>query len=226
MEILLNLALLLILSYKLLFFKRDKWGWVKRTTIIAIIVNGYILFIYSFCITGLGLWSVVGVGIIPHLCLLIAIFCVPFMLNEPRSSTADAGFSAIVIFILYFPTITLSEYFHCYGFYLASVRAEPLVSAINRYHERYGHPPSSLPELVPNFIPEIPSGLPPLRICSNVNVTESCRYPYDLDSNPWILYVKVNEIALGDWDQFVYRPRQHFNGACGYIGWTYEHIND
>ena len=109
-----------------------------------------------------------------------------------------------------------------YGFALAAERAEPMIEAIEEFTRDEGHPPDELSALVPTYIVELPTKLPPLDI-----VTDSEKLA-EYGNNPWALSALVSR-GLSNWDRFIYFPDQEypergFGGGLERIGgWAYVH---
>ena len=108
---------------------------------------------------------------------------------------------------------------------MAATRAKPLIRAIEQYSLDHDTPPASISEVVPEYLPAIPSGLPPLELISGDELTSS---NYSAYGNPWILHSVVSTGIL-NWDQFIYfplqnYPRNDYGGWLEPIGkWAYVH---
>lgn len=103
-------------------------------------------------------------------------------------------------------------------------RSEPLIQAILDFERQHGRPPASLGELVPEFIPEVPT--------TGIGGHPRYRYvvgqPERYDGNPWALVVTPPQLIMG-FDTFLYLPRQNYprfgyGGSLQRIGtWAYVH---
>jgi hypothetical protein len=102
-----------------------------------------------------------------------------------------------------------------------ATRSKPLIAAVSAYEKEYGHPPDSLGQLVPRFIPEIPktgiSGCPEYEL-----VTGEKASSYYM-GNPWVLRIRPPQVGIG-FDDFFYFPLQNYP-KTGYGGWL-ERIGD
>jgi hypothetical protein len=107
-----------------------------------------------------------------------------------------------------------------FAFDRAGERAQPLVDAVARFEEENGAPPNSIDELIPRWLPEVPAGIPPLRILSS---PQSDWYA----GNSWMLEAQTPIIFL-NWDTFIYLPKQNYSDVRGFrftlLGrWAYVH---
>jgi hypothetical protein len=104
-------------------------------------------------------------------------------------------------------------------------RAEPLIEAIRKHEATSGRPPDELAELVPNYLPAIPTP----------GIGTSPEFYYrrpspesDLEGNPWMLEVRPPVFGIG-FDTFIYLPKQNYphrgwGGVLERIGtWAYVH---
>lgn len=92
------------------------------------------------------------------------------------------------------------------AFYKLAERSEPLVRAIKNYKLKYGEPPGSLENLVPEFFPKIPK----------TGMGAYPEYEYmvgnkaqDFAKNDWCLVVDTPSGGL-NWDIFIYLPNQDY----------------
>ncbi len=85
---------------------------------------------------------------------------------------------------------------------LAGDRAEVLISAIERHIAAKGAPPERLEQLVPAFVEEIPTGLPPLEIVTGEAALKG------FYGNQWALLFKAGSGL--NWDRLVYLPEQNY----------------
>lgn len=90
----------------------------------------------------------------------------------------------------------------------------PLVQAIEAYQKEKGRPPSSLEDLVPSYLKEVPS----------TGFATSPKYRYiegekarEYSENPWVLVVSPPCHVMG-FDLLLYFPRQNYP-TIGYGGW-------
>ena len=104
-------------------------------------------------------------------------------------------------------------------------RSSTLITAIEHYKKEKGNPPKTLAELVPNYLPNIPS-------------TKMGAYPeyeyhtgkeaLNYDGNPWVIVIQTPSGGI-NWDLFMYFPLQNYPKR-GYGGslekiknWAYVH---
>ncbi len=104
-------------------------------------------------------------------------------------------------------------------------RLTPLVQAIQRYQQDHGKPPDALEELIPDYIPSVPStGMPAYKELRYHTGDEA----KDHEDNPWVLTIFCTSGGI-NFDQFMYFPRQNYPSQ-GYGGslervrdWAYVH---
>ena len=111
------------------------------------------------------------------------------------------------------------------AFHKLAKRSETLVRAIKNYEMKYGSPPASLENLVPEFLPNIPQ----------TGMGEYPEYEYKVGDeaqkfakDTWCLVVNTPSCGSG-WDIFIYLPSQDYP-ELGYGGvlekvsdWAYVH---
>ena len=111
------------------------------------------------------------------------------------------------------------------AFHKLAQNSEPLVQAIKNYESQHASPPSSLDELVPDFLSEIP----------NTGMGAYPEYEYKVGEeaqkfaqDEWCLVVQTPLGGL-NWDIFIYLPSQDYPeyGYGGYLekvgDWAYVH---
>lgn len=153
----------------------------------------------ALLITGYGLWqtSIESIGMIPP--LLVILF--PFLIL-PKSSTGKYLVSLIII-ILFIPALLISQPIRLFGFHLAGERAQPIIDAIQTYEKQNGKVPERLSDLVPSYLPALPTRIPPMQIVSKPEALG--HYP----GNHWILKAPAGRGIL-NWDEFIYLPAQNY----------------
>ena len=80
----------------------------------------------------------------------------------------------------------------------------PLVAALEKFTTEQGHPPATLAELVPKYLPAVPQ--PSIGIRSEYGYRSGGQA---LAENPWALQVSVPTMGI-DIDQFHYFPKQNY----------------
>ncbi|MGC2049647.1 MAG: hypothetical protein WA635_13690 [Gallionella sp.] len=110
---------------------------------------------------------------------------------------------ATIFIILFVPSLYLATLLRSWGFELAAERAMPLVEAIQRYESTNGIPPSNLSALIPNYISELPSQLPPLELVTGKDAERN------FYGNSWALVADVGTGVL-NWDRFIYLPKHNY----------------
>ena len=94
-------------------------------------------------------------------------------------------------------------------------RARPLVAAIHQYERDHASPPTSLDDLVPDYLPSVPTtgmgAYPEFRYVFGTKAEEQ------YDGNPWVLWVATNSGGI-NFDMIMYFPNQNYP-ELGYGGW-------
>ena len=172
----------------------------------------FLLFISSFLILPLllGLPSV-----------LVGALLIPF--KKTRRAGIAVSIFGIIFFIGLFAVPSMGGPIRMNAFGKLAIRSQTVIDAISRFTIAKGHPPATLQDLVPEFLPAIPStGMP-----SYPNYeysTESERWK----GNPWVLYINT-PIGVINWDMFLYFPLQNYpeegyGGRLQRVGtWAYVH---
>jgi hypothetical protein len=102
-------------------------------------------------------------------------------------------------------------------------QGEPLIRAISAYEAAHGRLPSALSELVPEFLPSVPTPR-----TGGHYIYSAGKDAASYENNPWTLRVSVPCHPMG-FDQILYFPRQNYpqNGYGGWIErfgtWGYVH---
>ncbi len=195
-----------------------------RTLPLALIVTGAIsavsygpmLWAYGSCLRGTGGWDIGGV----EFQYGIAMVFVPGALlggsigtlfRQTRLPGKVLVLSGALVALLFVPVTAASDTMRSVGFARAARRAQPLVEAITRFDAAEGHPPATLDELVPKYLPSLPERLPPLQIVTGPDALKNYH------SNRWVLRAEVSTGIL-NWDVFLYFPNQAYP-ETGYGGW-------
>lgn len=143
--------------------------------------------------------------------------------REPRVAVALCG-SGLLFGVTFVSSARVASTIRCEAFAALAERSAPLVTAIKTFESAKGRPPTSLDELVPAFLPHVPTtGLGAYPEYQYI-VGEAERY----DGNPWVLTVSTPSAVL-DFDEYFYYPLQNYParhpaGALERIGdWAYLH---
>ena len=153
---------------------------------------------------------------------LIGLLVSPFfLLSKARRRNASLVFLISLACLIGFTAgAVIGNQIRHRAFVELAERSRPLVNALQSYEAQFGHPPQTLEELVPNFIPKVPkTGLGAYPKYEYVAGDEAKRF----DDNPWALYVFTPSGGI-NFDQFLYFPRQNYPKR-GYGGWL-ERIGD
>lgn len=143
--------------------------------------------------------------------------------------TRKVCFIIILCGIIYFGTafvcFRLGEKVRMAAFHELAKRSGTLVQAIKTYESKYGSPPASLENLVPEFLPSIPQTGMGAYPEYEYKVGEEAQ---DFAKDAWCLVV-YTPLAGFNWDIFIYFPSQNYPEQ-GYGGvsekvedWAYVH---
>ncbi|MCC7292610.1 MAG: hypothetical protein IT449_11175 [Phycisphaerales bacterium] len=122
------------------------------------------------------------------------------------------------------------------GFARLAERSRPLIEAIEAFEEAEGRPPASLGELVPGYLPNVPTtGMKAYpryvyRVAPEAKKPDPVSTPQEdpLKENRWSIWVPCSSGML-DFDAFTYWPLKNYPDTFGgasleRIGdWAYEH---
>ncbi len=134
-------------------------------------------------------------------------------IKKHRSNAFQYLGAFLITGLLIIPNLVISEKIRLHAFYLAGLRAEPIIVAIEKYYDENGRPPEKLENLIPEHISSIPSRIPEFRI-SKAN-----------EKGTWSLTADTGT-GLLNWDEFIYRSNQDYSstgdpikklGKWGYI---------
>lgn len=198
---------------------------MRRLLIALLVALGllapYVL-VHAFCITGFGGWMIAGVELLLMLSVVagVALFITSLVVLSFRrhSSTVHGCIAGVgLYFALIIPSVYLSHELRQLGFSLAAERAAPLVDAIQRFEAANQAPPRALGALVPNYLPQLPSRLPPVELITDADAERNYY------GNSWALVADVGT-GLLNWDRFVYLPKQNYP-QYGPSGW-YQRVGD
>lgn len=179
------------------------------------------LIISGYTALGFGAWNTVGIELL-FIPLVLAAIAIPILLliavfNRPRREAlilAQACAGAILGGVV--GNIAGAQ-LRMRGFELAARRAEPLVAAVSAYQHRHGRPPATIAALIPEYLPSLPPGLPPMELRTGE------RAQREFGGNDWALVAKVSR-GMSNWDLFLYLPNQNYP-PTGYGG-TLERLGD
>jgi hypothetical protein len=128
--------------------------------------------------------------------------------------------ASVVYLVVGMPAFRIGRAVRMAGFERQADRGRVLVSAIEAYEKTHGRPPSTLQDLAPDFLPEIPStGMPTYPDWEYAAGEEAHKW----NDNPWVLYMKCSSGGI-NWDMFLYFPNLNYP-KNGYGGWL-ERIGD
>jgi hypothetical protein len=139
--------------------------------------------------------------------------------------TRRQSFTVLIFTILFIPCciagITLGHRTRTAGMRSFVHRSQPLVAAIKKYEQDHSVPPKTLNDLVPVYIPAVPStgmmAYPDFKYHTGNNAKK------EYEGNPWALSVFTPSGGI-NFDMMLYFPNQNYP-ELGYGG-RLEHIGD
>lgn len=151
---------------------------------------------------------------------LVPIFLIAMCFKSQRAFSARglALSIAVIIGVLCSGKATGWVRHHC--FEQMTVRARPLLAAIEAYQKQHGSPPCNLDVLVPKYLPKIPD--------TGMAAYPNFNYTTEDEVDPWRLEVQCS-LGLLNWDVCFYRPSKKYSsyeygGGVEPIGdWRYVH---
>ncbi len=120
----------------------------------------------------------VGVGLFGMGCgmVLVVVFAILAIAQKQRRSQ---WFRVSVIYgLMFLATMAVLQS----NIRLAQRRADPVISAVNRYHSEQGHYPKTLGELVPRYLPSVP------RAGFTLLSRDFRYYPYHDNERPQLIF--------------------------------------
>lgn len=148
------------------------------------------------------------------------------MFKRTRQTGLKWLFICLVFFVVIVVSMRVGERIRMNAFASLAERSAPLVEAIKAYEQAHGKPPTSLDDLVPEYLPAIPhSGMGAYPEYGYRVVSESSQQ----DGNPWVIVVHTPSGVI-NFDEFFYYPLQNYpslrwggNGVERVRGWAYMH---
>lgn len=203
----------------------------RQAMIYAISPIAYIPFAHWVSTTRVGTDFLIHLEIIYLFTLAVSVFAVPVLLIqlcEPK--TRPQAKTYLLFATLFIPCciggLILGDRVRMARMRSFTVRSQPLIAAIEAYVSDHSNPPSTLQDLVPEYLDEIP--------WTGMMAYPEYRYITDVDSlqwyedNPWALVVDTPSGGI-NFDSMMYLPLQNYpkqneDGWLEPIGdWAYVH---
>lgn len=179
---------------------------MKRFLIALFLAALPLILINVFTLAGHGPWTTSGIEVLLLPILLgLVVAILALLVAVSRRCRAKALATVAVSAGLFSGGVAgfaVGSELRMLAFKSAAGRAAPLVAAVRAYEEKNGAPPSRLELLVPEYLAEMPSRLPPLGII----VGDAASQGYL--GNTWALVAKVSS-GFVNWDMFIYLPDQN-----------------
>lgn len=181
---------------------------IFRTTLVTLAIYGSYAFAYSAGpLSGFGPWVTATdimamlIGLLAPIAAIVGLI----MTIIPRARTTGVNIllPAATCALLFLPAMHLAQEMRLLGFYMISKRMEPAIVAIAKYQKDKDVAPASLEALVPDYLPEVPSRIPPFEIT--------------IDSpDRWTIWADVSTGLLAS-DTFLYRSDRNYNDLEGMV---------
>lgn len=165
--------------------------------------------------------------LLPFLAALLALVVAPFLflIRRVRPFAIRLLVAAVVLVVSVFVGLRLGGSVRMAAFHGLAKRSAPLVQAIRSYEIRHGAPPPALADLVPEFLPSIPStGMAAYPSYTYFVGERATRF----NGNPWALFIFTPSGGI-NFDSFIYLPLQNypkhgFGGSLETVSdWAYVH---
>lgn len=158
--------------------------------------------------------------VFPALAAVPVLFVTLFGVAIPRfrRKAAMLGLCSAAYLVAFVVSIRIGQEVRMSAFKSLADRSQTLIAAIRAYEEKHGRPPESLPALVPDFLPAVPS--------TGMGAYPEYRYfprATNYRGNPWVITVYTPSGGI-NFDQFMYFPLTNYP-TQGYGGWL-ERVGD
>ena len=202
--------------------------WCGLALLISLILNSFDVYAHYQAVSANGsqdmLWS--AMFLVFPLLVIIFILIPASLIGLIFKFSRKICFVILLCSIVYFGTAMtcfwLSDKLRMAAFHELAKRSEPLVQAIKNYELQYGNPPTSLENLVPEFLPNIPQ----------TSMGAYPEYEYKVGDeaqkfakDAWYLVVYTPLGGL-NWDIFIYFPNQDYPERVQAYGGVLEKVGD
>ena len=200
------------------------------TAVISLLINSYYVFANYYAVSPNG--STTHLWLSGLLFLFVLAFLIIFLIALPlaivkkfRSKVINTLIVTILFVTIAIICIRIGASIRNDAFFHLADRSSVLIAAIENYKNEKGSPPKTLAELVPKYLPKVPStkmgAYPEYGYLAG---EEAQRY----DGNPWVIVIQTPSGGI-NWDLFIYFPLQNYHKR-GYGGsleiiknWAYVH---
>lgn len=211
---------------------------LRLSVLIAFAINSWWIITQLYAVSSISTEMIAWVGLSFSLLLFLPLMFAPFILlcsliglifKKSRETSAFIATYSLVFLLTGIISITISEKIRHNAFVKLANDSSVLIEAIKQYEEQRGVAPETLENLVPDFLPSIPTtgiGAYPIYKyyrCEKADQTEKGCF-----HNPWYLQVDTSSGILS-FDIFIYLPKQNYPES-GYGGnleriedWAYVH---
>lgn len=181
---------------------------ILRALLVALAIYGSYTFAYSAGpLSGFGPWVTATdimallIGLLAPIAAIVGLIIT--IIPRSRATGVNILIPAVTCLFLFLPAMHLAQEMRLLGFYLVSKRMEPAIEAITKYQRDKDVVPVSLEALVPEYLPEVPSRIPPFEIT--------------IDSpDRWTIWADVSSGMLTS-DTFLYRSDRNYNDLQGMV---------
>jgi hypothetical protein len=193
--------------------------WATVWLVAAVAVNAIFVFASWYALQPHGSDEPLWYSLVLVFPLVVAVLVVPVslltMLFPPARRVARFVFVAAGLWTLSgVVAIRAADRVRMSGMRQLADRSMPLVHAIERYARETGHPPTKLEDLVPKYLPHVPTtGIAAYPEYSLVTGQAAAEYA----NNPWVLMVQTPSGGI-NFDVLAYFPQQNYP-EVGHGGW-------
>lgn len=199
-------------------------------SLLAFTINGLGVYLEKFALSPNGSFVTHLLSIHLMMLQLVALLAIPFSLialvmGNKSHITFMILWCCIVYVFISFIILRMTGDVRLNEFQRLAIRSSPLIKAISFYTNDKGHPPEKLDDLVPQYLPRIPT----TGIGAYPNYTyEVVKDDKEWYGNSWVVYIETPRNPF-NWDKFIFFPNQNYpkRGFGGYLekieNWAYVH---
>lgn len=174
----------------------------KKTIILYVAILSPTIIPQIILLFGIGFWrtsfdvllllniGICGIGLFINMARLL--------FKKHRANALQYLGAFLIIGLMIIPNLIIAEKIRLQAFYLAGLRAKPVIIAVENFYKENNKTPETLEELIPTYLEKIPFGIPKLSIGGT-----------DKETGTWSLSADAGT-GLLNWDEFIYRSNQDY----------------